>query len=133
MLREINKTTCSICKLVLLLELALHKSNSESWSRTKRISSSSHWKLTCSRHDIDEQLLSWRKATTTFILLIANLAEKILIYINCRRNWHFILLVQEKNGDERTWPLVRYNCSCCIFCTGNDNQRLCNWYVLLLR
>jgi hypothetical protein len=30
------------------------------WSRTKRTSSSSHWKLTCSRHDIAEKLLIWR-------------------------------------------------------------------------
>ena len=28
--------------------------------RYKATSSSSHWKLTCSRHDIAEQLLSWR-------------------------------------------------------------------------
>ena len=34
------------------------KSNSAGWSRTKRTSSSSHWKLTCSRHDIAEKLLS---------------------------------------------------------------------------
>jgi len=32
----------------------LLKSNSACWSRTKRTSSSSHWKLTCSRHDIAE-------------------------------------------------------------------------------
>jgi hypothetical protein len=29
------------------------------WSSTKRTSSSSHWKLTCSRHNITENLLSW--------------------------------------------------------------------------
>ena len=40
-------------------ELAL-KSNSVYWSRTKWTSSSSHWKLTCSRHDIAEKLLIWR-------------------------------------------------------------------------
>ena len=28
--------------------------------RTTRTSSSSHWKLTCSRHDTAEKLLSWR-------------------------------------------------------------------------
>ena len=33
-------------------ELALKMSNSTCWSRTKRTSSSSHWKLTCSRHGI---------------------------------------------------------------------------------
>jgi hypothetical protein len=33
-------------------ELALLKSNSACWSSTKRISSTCHWKLTCSRHDI---------------------------------------------------------------------------------
>jgi hypothetical protein len=41
-------------------ELALSKSNYVCWSSTKRTSSSSHWKLTCSRHVIDEKLLSWR-------------------------------------------------------------------------
>jgi hypothetical protein len=29
------------------------------WCSTKRTSSSSHWKLTCSCHDIDEKLLNW--------------------------------------------------------------------------
>ena len=29
------------------------------WSSTKQISSSSRWKLTCSRHDIAEKLLNW--------------------------------------------------------------------------
>ena len=38
-------------------ELALLKSNSAFWSRTKRISSLFHWKFTCSRHDIAETLL----------------------------------------------------------------------------
>jgi hypothetical protein len=37
-------------------ELALSKSNSVCWSRIKQTSSSSHWKLTCSRHDIYEKL-----------------------------------------------------------------------------
>jgi hypothetical protein len=41
-------------------ELALYKSNSVCWSSTKRTSSSSHWKLTCSRYDIAEKLLNWR-------------------------------------------------------------------------
>jgi len=41
-------------------ELALYKSNSACWSSTKRTLSSSHWKLTCSRHDIAENLLNWR-------------------------------------------------------------------------
>jgi hypothetical protein len=40
-------------------ELALLKSNSACWSRTKWTSSSYHWKLTCSRHDIAEKLLNW--------------------------------------------------------------------------
>ena len=35
-------------------QLALWKSNWACWSRTKRTSSSSHWKLTCSRRDIAE-------------------------------------------------------------------------------
>ena len=33
--------------------------NSACWSSTKRTSSSSHWKLTCSRHDTAEKLLNW--------------------------------------------------------------------------
>ena len=40
-------------------ELALCKSNSTCWSRTKLTSSSSHWKLTCSCHNIAEKLLNW--------------------------------------------------------------------------
>jgi hypothetical protein len=44
-------------------ELALLKSNSARWSSTKRTSSSSHGKLTCSRHDIAEKLLNWRLTT----------------------------------------------------------------------
>jgi hypothetical protein len=40
------------------IELALKKINSACWSRTKHTSSSSHWKLTCSRHDIAEKLLN---------------------------------------------------------------------------
>jgi hypothetical protein len=36
------------------------KINSACWSSTKRTSSSSHWKLTCSRHDITKKLLNWR-------------------------------------------------------------------------
>ena len=32
--------------------------------------SSSHWKLTCSRHDIPENLLNWRYATITHSLKI---------------------------------------------------------------
>jgi len=34
-------------------------------SRSKRTSSSSHWKLTCSRHDIAEIMLNWRIITIT--------------------------------------------------------------------
>jgi hypothetical protein len=41
-------------------KLALSKSNQACWSSTKRTSSSSHWKLTCSRHDIaGKKLLNW--------------------------------------------------------------------------
>ena len=40
------------------------KSNSAWWSRTKR-TSSSHWKLTCSCHDIGEKLLNWHWTTIT--------------------------------------------------------------------
>ena len=41
-------------------ELALQKSNKACWSSTKRILSSSHLKLTCSRHDMAKLLPSWR-------------------------------------------------------------------------
>ena len=37
-------------------ELVLYKSNSLCWSRTKRTSSSFHWKLNSSRHDIAENI-----------------------------------------------------------------------------
>jgi hypothetical protein len=50
---EMSTRDCCFC------ELALWKSNSPCWSRTKRTSSSSHWKLTCSRHNIDEILPNW--------------------------------------------------------------------------
>ena len=35
------------------------------WSSSKRTSSSSHWKLTCSRHDTAEELLNWRHTKIT--------------------------------------------------------------------
>jgi hypothetical protein len=41
-------------------ERALLKSNSACWSRTKQTTSLSHWKLTCSGHNIAEKLLNWR-------------------------------------------------------------------------
>jgi hypothetical protein len=44
------------------------KSNSACWSSTKRTSSSSHRKLTCSRHDIAAKLLNWREAKITHSL-----------------------------------------------------------------
>jgi hypothetical protein len=37
------------------------------WFSTKRTWSSSPWKLTCSRHDIVEKLLSWLWTTITHI------------------------------------------------------------------
>ena len=43
-----------------LCELALWKSNDACWSDIKRTSSSSHWKLTCYRHDIAEKLLCYK-------------------------------------------------------------------------
>ena len=49
-------------------ELALYKSNSACWSRTKRTSSSSHWILTWSHHDIAENFLNWRLTTITHSL-----------------------------------------------------------------
>ena len=36
------------------------KTNKDCWSSTKKTSSSSHWKLTFSRHNIAEKLLRWR-------------------------------------------------------------------------
>ena len=38
------------------------------WSSTKLTSSLFHWKLTCSRHDIAEKLLSWHWTTITHSL-----------------------------------------------------------------
>jgi hypothetical protein len=40
-------------------ELTLYKPNSACWSSAKRTSSSFHWKLACSRHDIAEKLVNW--------------------------------------------------------------------------
>ena len=40
--------------------VALYKSNSACWSRTKRTSSSFHWKLICSRHNIAAKIPNWR-------------------------------------------------------------------------
>ena len=50
------QTTCICC----FRQLALLKSHLACWSRTKRTSSSSHWKLTCFRHSIAEKLMNWR-------------------------------------------------------------------------
>jgi hypothetical protein len=52
------------------------KSNSVCWSRTKRSSSSSNWKLTCSRHNIAEKVLNWRYVTIT-----RSLNESILDFL----------------------------------------------------
>ena len=41
----------------LFLQCDSAKKNPTCWSRTKRTSSSSHWKLVCSRHDITGKLL----------------------------------------------------------------------------
>ena len=49
-------------------ELALYEFNLVCWSRTKRISSSSHWKLTCSRHDIAEKVGVKQQSLTQFTL-----------------------------------------------------------------
>ena len=51
-------------------ELGLWKSKSVCWSSTKQSSSSSHWKLTCSRHDIAETIaeLALRKQSLTHSL-----------------------------------------------------------------
>ena len=47
-------------------ELELYKSNSACWSSTRRTSSSSsHWKLTCSRHDIAKKIVELALSTIT--------------------------------------------------------------------
>ena len=72
LIREIAKTGCLETRIMCpsgatclpadccLCELAIWKSNSVCWSSTKRTPSSSHWKLTCSRHDIADKLVNWR-------------------------------------------------------------------------
>ena len=40
--------------------VALYKFNSACWSRTKQTSSSFHWKLICSRHNIAAKIPNWR-------------------------------------------------------------------------
>jgi hypothetical protein len=57
-------------------ELALWNPNSACTSKTKRTSSSSHWKLTCSCHDITEKLPSLRYTTITHSLTRAWLSLK---------------------------------------------------------
>jgi hypothetical protein len=47
---------------------SLWKSNSACWSRTKRTSSSSHWKLICSCHDIAELALNNNHSLTLLII-----------------------------------------------------------------
>jgi hypothetical protein len=41
------------------LSVSYHNKKKACWSSTKQTSSSFHWKLTCSRHDIAEKLLGW--------------------------------------------------------------------------
>ena len=66
------------------------------WSRTKRASSSFNWKLTCSRHDIAEILLSWRKTTIThwphLILSIIELIIKWISWISTPIRHNYIFL-----------------------------------------
>jgi hypothetical protein len=50
------------------------------WSRTKRKSSPSHWKWTCSRHDIAEQLLNCRHSLTH------SLTCSLFLYTNCQNS-----------------------------------------------
>ena len=54
-----------------LNKLALLKSNQACWCRTNLTSSSSHWRLTCSRRDIAEKLLSWHLTTITHPVVLA--------------------------------------------------------------
>ena len=68
----------SICGL-FVSELTLWQLDSVCWSSTKRTSSSSHRKLSCSRHDIAEKLLSWNESTITDILndtFVCRMCEK---------------------------------------------------------
>ena len=87
------------------------------WSRTKRTSSSSHWKLTCSRHDIAEKLLNWRWATithyiVTFIKLFSYVVTtrvegKPCIYTKQTREPQFrprCLKTLSHQVDIRLWP-----------------------------
>jgi hypothetical protein len=69
-------------------ELALWKSNSTCWSRTKRTSSSSHWKLTCSRHNIDELLLSNNHS------LNACVNRESTLFCTKVSHWVFVVTVQ---------------------------------------
>ena len=71
-------------------ELALLKSNSVCWSRTKRTPSSSHWKLTCSGHDIAEKLLSYNHSLTRFSLRLLITSLVCLNFIKLRESycWH---------------------------------------------
>ena len=58
------------------------KSNSACWSRTKWTSLSSHWKLTCSRHDIAEKIaeLAWNNNhSLQYMTLIQRYSNSIKI------------------------------------------------------
>ena len=56
--------TCSLPSIEILFKniaspILAYKSNLVSWSSTKWTSSSSHWILSCSHHDMAEKLLNW--------------------------------------------------------------------------
>ena len=79
-----------------VLALWKKKSNSACWYRTKRTSASSHWKLTCSRHDIAEKLV----LNNNHSLLV--LLPRFCIFMNF--SW-FCLLITSETQSKLFFPL----------------------------
>jgi hypothetical protein len=90
-------------RIICPSELALYKSNSACWSRTKRTSSSSHWKLTCSCHDIAEKLLNWRQTTINHPLYTFSFGHSVVcpssIYGYRLPFWYLQILLMYKDQD----------------------------------
>ena len=107
---ECPSTTC-LSADCCFSELALCKSNSACWSRTKRISSSSHWKLTCYRHDIAAKLLSWRALARS---LTHSLTHKSYLsfnslgksYLSFNRGEDFLRNQPIRNKNCLWWPCL---------------------------
>jgi hypothetical protein len=102
-------------------ELSLWKSNYACWSSTKQISSSSHWKLTCSRHDIAEKLLcgvgqqSLKHSLKWWGNHIGEWLVCFMVFHATFNNisvisWWSVLLVEETGGgpEENHWPVVSH-------------------------